>query len=348
MAKAYFGSLERLRDLAIVFVLAALLYAPLCLFEARLSPQLHSRLYGFTQHDFLQTVRGDYTYRPMVFMQHGLAVAMFLGMATVVGCMLWWSGTAARLLPERIALHYGFLIPVLVLGLGATLLLCRSSGAVLLAGIGLVVLVSACRFRLPWLLVGLLLVCPLYLTTRVSGAWSGNALVPFFRATLDKDRAESFECRQINEDDLMERAFEGPPFGWGGWGRNFVHDKYGNNLTIPDGLWIITLGERGLLGLISLYLAMLVPVARFIFVRPPSTWSKPACAPAVACAVVVVLYMIDNLMNAMHNPVFILMAGGLAGLARVKAAPPEPPPALTDRTVFQWSLNTARLRRAHS
>ncbi len=284
----------------------------------------------------------------MVFMQHGLAVAMFLGMATVVGCMLWWSGTAARLLPERIALHYGFLIPVLVLGLGATLLLCRSSGAVLLAGIGLVVLVSACRFRLPWLLVGLLLVCPLYLTTRVSGAWSGNALVPFFRATLDKDRAESFECRQINEDDLMERAFEGPPFGWGGWGRNFVHDKYGNNLTIPDGLWIITLGERGLLGLISLYLAMLVPVARFIFVRPPSTWSKPACAPAVACAVVVVLYMIDNLMNAMHNPVFILMAGGLAGLARVKAAPPEPPPALTDRTVFQWSLNTARLRRAHS
>ena len=55
------------------------------MFEARLSPQLHSRLYGFTQHDFLQTVRGDYTYRPMVFMQHGLAVAMFLGMATVVG-----------------------------------------------------------------------------------------------------------------------------------------------------------------------------------------------------------------------------------------------------------------------
>ena len=90
---------------------------------------------------------------------------------------------------------------------------------------------------------------------------------------------------------------------------------------------------------------MLVPVARFMFVRPPSTWSQPACAPAVACAVVVVLYMIDNLMNAMHNPVFILMAGGLAGLARVEASPPEPPPALTDRTVFQWSLNTARLRR---
>ena len=38
-----------------------------------ISPQLHFMTYGFYQHEFTQVVRMG-GYRPMVFLQHGIAV----------------------------------------------------------------------------------------------------------------------------------------------------------------------------------------------------------------------------------------------------------------------------------
>ena len=72
-----------------MFVLGGLIYVPLCLFEVRMSPQLHNMVYGFAQHSFGQTVRGG-GWRPMVFMQHGLAVGLFMSV------MLPW---APKLMP---------------------------------------------------------------------------------------------------------------------------------------------------------------------------------------------------------------------------------------------------------
>jgi hypothetical protein len=37
-------------------------------------------------------------------------------------------------------------------------------------------------------------------------------------------------------------------------------------------------------------------------------------APAASLAVMLLLYMVDNLLNAMTNPMFMLVAGGIAGL----------------------------------
>lgn len=345
IGKLYFGSRERLRDLAVVFLLGALLYVPFCLFEIRMSPQLHSKIYGFTQHDFLQTIRFE-GFRPMVFMQHGLAVGFFLASASLVGAVLWWSGAARDCFSASFLSKYGDPVPYAVALVAVTTFLAKSSGAVLLAAVGLVVLVSVFLLKTRWLLAGLLLVCPLYLTARTAGVWSGSTLVPTLKAALDEDRAESFEFRQTNEDKLMERAFEGPPFGWAGWGRNFVHDKQGQSLTVPDGLWIITLGQRGLPGLIALFLAVLIPVACFVCLQTPADWPRAPCAAATACALVVALYMVDNLLNDMYNPMFVLMAGGLAGLpARVPAPAPPRQLSVTDPKVFRWSLYITRLGR---
>ena len=41
----------------------------------------------------------------------------------------------------------------------------------------------------------------------------------------------------------------------------------------------------------------------------------PSFAPAAALAVLLGLYMLDNLSNAMYNPIYVLAAGGLAGMA---------------------------------
>jgi hypothetical protein len=343
IGKVYFGSLPRLRDLAVLFVLGALLYVPLSLYEIRMSPQLHSRLYGFTQHDFRQTIRFD-GFRPMVFLQHGLALGLFLTAATLVAGMLLFSG-AMRPLRRLIPLNTPFLFGALLL-LALTTVLTKSTGALLLGAGAVVVLTSACLLRTPWPLVCLVLVSPLYIAVRASGSWTAAELVPLITTTFGEDRAASFEFRQINEELLMKKALEGPPLGWAGWGRNYIQDRMGRNLTVPDGLWIITLGERGFLGLISLYLAMLLPVVHFIWSQPASTWRRPECAPATACAVVVALYMIDNLMNSMNNHAFILMAGALAALPRPPAPVPPRPLSVTDRRVFRWALFVTRLGRS--
>ncbi len=354
VGRQYFNSFEKVCDLAGLFVVAGLIYMPLCLYEVRMSPQLHIRVYGFFQHDFGQTARFG-GFRPMVFMQHGLALSLFLVAALLVGIVLYRSGDM-RELPGSVWRKYPKLYPALLLLLTMTTILSKSTGALALGTAGLAAMAISARWRMAWPLVVLLLVAPLYITARVSGTWTGADLVPLLEESIDEDRAGSFLFRQKNEDLLMERAFEGPVWGWGGWGRNFVLDKFGKVQTVPDGLWIIALGVRGLPGLIALFSALLLPVARYLWLQPVGLWYRPRIAPATACAVVVVLYMIDNLMNDMHNHVFLLMGGALAGLPRATDAATRPglaqtnaqparPLSVTDREVFRRALFLARQRR---
>ena len=56
--RLYFSSLQGMRDLGYFMVLGGLIYVPLCLWEVRMSPQLHSNVYGIAQHSFDQTRRG--------------------------------------------------------------------------------------------------------------------------------------------------------------------------------------------------------------------------------------------------------------------------------------------------
>lgn len=355
IGKMYFSTPERIPALAAVFLFGALLYAPLCLYEVRMSPTLHNRVYGFAQHDFAQTIRFS-GYRPMVFLQHGLAVGMVLTAGLVVGVVVWW-GRAVPRLPGAFWTRSRYVFPCLVVGLLITTVLTKSTGALILGMAGIGVLAAAAWLRTSWPFYCLLLICPLYLGTRISGVWTGADLVPLLTELTDEERASSFLFRQVNEDMLMQRAAEGPPFGWGGWARNFVRDKSGMTIATPDGMWIIVLGVNGIPGLTAFYLSLLLPVIRFLWLQPVSLWFRPWCAAATACAMVVVLYMVDNLMNAMNNHVFVAMAGALSAFPRVSATDPSQPRSgthpqltqplsITDRSVFQRTLSRSRLQRA--
>src|SRR5438094_9604744 len=74
MGRLYFTDLDKIRELAIGIFVGGVIYIPFCLFEVRFSPQLHRTVYGFEQHDFVQTMLAAGSYRPMVFMEHGLAL----------------------------------------------------------------------------------------------------------------------------------------------------------------------------------------------------------------------------------------------------------------------------------
>src|SRR5262245_20058831 len=66
VGRALFRDLDGAAQLARGICIGGVVYAPLCLWEARMSPQLHATVYGFAQHDFDQCIR-DHGYRPMVF-----------------------------------------------------------------------------------------------------------------------------------------------------------------------------------------------------------------------------------------------------------------------------------------
>lgn len=308
LGRIYFTNKEAFRELGIGIVIGALSYVPFCLYEIRMSPQLHATLYGYSQHEFAQTLRFD-GYRPMVFLSHGLTVGMFMMSATYFAWLMWWSGEFGRpkWSPLTRCLSYSTIV------LFVTTILLKSTGAVALGFVGVVAFATArlTNSRLP--LLTLVMVPIVYVAVRSSGLWTGDTLVQFVRANIEEDRAQSLEFRIANENMLAKKALEHPWFGWGGWGRNHVYDvETGKDLTTPDGLWIIVLGDRGFIGLLGLGGLLLLPIVRFAFLSSPSKSFQWAAASA--SAYVLALWVIDCLPNAMPLPIYFLMAGGLIGL----------------------------------
>lgn len=306
--RLYCSSPDGLRRLAIAMLGGGLVYVPLCLWEIRMSPQLHHLLYGFHQHDWTQVFRGG-GYRPMVFMEHGLMVALWMTAASLLALAVYLSGAARRVwgLPPLLAL----------VTLVATTVLCKSLGAIILLVAGAAVLLStrALRASLP---MALLLCLPAaYVTARISGDWSGSELTRIVRG-FSAERADSLAYRLSAEEKLRVKAMEHPLLGWGGWGRSFVRqsdDPGRTGMVTTDSLWIIVVGKHGLLGLVSLLAVFALPVLTLWRRCPPSQWARPEAVCAWALALVLTVYALDNLVNAMHNPIFLVIAGGLCGLA---------------------------------
>ncbi len=285
-------------------------------------------------------------------MEHGLAVGMWLVAAALMGCWLWLGAGERWLRIGRQKLPMAAAAAVLLV----TTVVIKSTGALALGVLGVVVLLAARRVSVPVALAVLLAVPPLYILGRTSagreatgwlrmkfskwetedeaeleslekkavrkpmvgwGWWTSEDVLDRISDSSNRDRAKSLEFRLINEDRLMERAAQRPWFGWGGWNRAAIPvtedpSEKDKDLVTADGYWIITLANRGWFGLVALYAAMLLPVARLVLRHPWQPGPHAAYAPALAAAVFLTLYMIDDLSNAMFNPVYVLLAGGLA------------------------------------
>jgi hypothetical protein len=310
--RLYFGSRDGLQALAAAVMLGGLAYVPLCLFEQNFGPELHRWLYGYYQHDVKQAIRGS-GFRPMVFMEHGLAVAFWMMTASLTAFWLWHEGTyrAFSYHPRRRAVTMGLVVLVLVV----TTVLCRSAGAIVLGVVGGTALVIARRFRVVLPLVVLIAVPPLYLAARATDTWTGHEPAAVWAEYFGAERAESLDFRLKQEAQLLDRAREKAIFGWGLSGKWRIEGRRGEDVTVSDSLWIITFATTGAFGLVTLVTAVLLPAGRYLWYNPPRRWQGSVDAPAVVLATVLILYMLDHLVNAMLNPVFMLAAGGLAGAA---------------------------------
>jgi hypothetical protein len=181
IGRIYFTDLEALTELAMGFIAGGLIYVPLCLIEVRMSPQLHLKLYGFAQHQFAQTRRFG-GYRPIVFMQHGLALGVWMISTTLCAWWLWACGAFKR----RWHMKGGFWVLLLLV----TVVLCRALEAAILMLVGMIVLILVKKVRpLGRLaLLALVLAPPTYIYVRSNGIWSGEVMVKW-AGFISVDRA---------------------------------------------------------------------------------------------------------------------------------------------------------------
>ncbi|EDX71894.1 hypothetical protein MC7420_5038 [Coleofasciculus chthonoplastes PCC 7420] len=309
LGRIYLNDLVGLRLLAIGIFIGGLIYTPLCLYEIRMSPRLHVMVYGYFPHSFVQTVRYG-GFRPQVFMRHGLQVGIWMMAASLIGIWLWQSGVLKKL--------WGIPVSWLVSVLCITFVLAKSTGAWALMALGLIILFVAKWFRtaLPFVLT--IVIVFSYLYGGVTGEFTGerkDGIIDAVAQVTGEERAGSLGARFNQEEIIGDMARQKILFGWGGWGWTAEDDDSNKTYSAADSFWILTFASHGVVGLLSIYLAMLLPVFSFWWLcYPATTWFHPQVAPAAAVAVVVLLFMADCLLNAHPTPTYILASGSLAGL----------------------------------
>ena len=286
-----------------VLVIAGLLYSLPMLFEIRMSPQLHSWIYGYFPHSFGQQMR-EGGFRPVVFLGHGLLVAFFIMTTAVAAAAFWRTGT--RVVRASSGVVTGYLSGVLVL--------CKTMGA-LVYGAAAVFLV---RFTKPQVQLGVALVLMtialLYPILRATDLIPTRSMVDL-ATSIDAERAESLNFRFDNEDQLLARAWQRFSFGWGRFGRNRIFDdESGKDISVTDGRWIITMGQFGFVGFIAEFGLLALPIVRAAsalkFAR-----SKQDEVFIAALALIVAINVVDLLPNSSLSPWTWLIAGALLGRA---------------------------------
>jgi O-antigen ligase len=287
-----------------------MIYIPLVLFEVRMSPQLSSKVYGIFPHSFLQHIRYG-GYRPIVFMNHGLMVSLWMAAATVAVFWLWRSKRQ-----KKVA---GIPIAWATIAIIISTVLCKSANGWIYTSVGIACFYYYRRKKSTSLFRLLLLLIPLYITFRLLDIISIEELQLYAGKLFDTQRIESLTTRLIQEQLFGARAMERSIFGWGGYGRGWPVDPYtgAKLIDLIDSLWVIFLSTNGFVGLISAFGALAIgPWRIFTFYRKPSSKNRiddqeSSRIYAVVLSLIVSFFLLDSLLNAMVSPIYILCAGGL-------------------------------------
>ncbi|SEO35181.1 hypothetical protein SAMN04490248_10482 [Salinihabitans flavidus] len=322
------------RDLLLALVIGGLAYSLPILLEVRISPQLNIWIYGFFQHMFEQSIRGD-GYRPIVFLYHGIWVAFFVMCSFAAALALGQTADGMSRLKYLLV----------ALWLAIVLVLCKTLGPLIYAvffGAAVMFLTRRMMIRLAVVLAVIALTYPVL---------KGADLVPT-QAILSQaekvsaERANSLRFRFDNEDMLLERARQKPLFGWGSWGRNHMRNPVDGTIeTVADGRWVITFGVYGWTGYVAEFGLLALPifllfreVGRLDRGRVPPVRRRPRLQIPVVLrrrgpdadrlrpspyigplALLLGVNMMELLPNATLTPITWLISGALLGHAELLA-----------------------------
>jgi hypothetical protein len=303
LGRIYFYSAEGLHDLAWGFFLGGLVYVPLCWFEILNGPYLQFAIYGVHPDAVTDAFRFG-GWRPIIFMAHGLMVALWMTVASVCAIVLYLGGMLARC--------GRWLGAAAVLVLVATTFALKSVNAWLLLSCVMMMLPVSMRLQRAWLIRGTIALVLVYLFSRVSGLWYAFEVATLVEAILP-GKKDSVIFRFVNEIQIAERAWLQPLWGWGRWGRAYIGREGGLSVLTPDSVWIAAFGEQGAVGLLAILGVIFLPPLLFSLRVSPRNWLLLEIAPVTACAFVVLVVALDSLANAMFVPAYLVAAGGVVG-----------------------------------
>lgn len=330
-ARLLFQTERDLKVLMVGYALLATVHMLPFLFEVRMSPTLHRYWYGFYQHDFRQTRRGD-GYRPMLFMAHGLAVAL-------VNSNSFIAATALRAAKVRVG---RFTSTWLVLIAGGLLAIGRSLGA-LVFGVAGGLLVTFTRPKTQALVAAIIgSIVLTYPVLRAADFFDPMGIADFIAENVSEERAGSLRFRFIMEADIAERAAERPFFGWGGYCRSCVRDpETGDKASVADGEWVIVYGAQGMLGFLAFFGVMLVPIlVSYSKIRtvPERVARQLLGGLSVICA----LNMADLVPNSLFAPTQTMVLYG--ALYSLSIALADPSTIVEDQPFARFAEILGRLR----
>jgi hypothetical protein len=303
IGRQFFRSYDNQLLIFKTLALAGLGYSLLMLFEVRMSPQLHTWIYGYFPHEFGQQMRYG-GFRPVVFMGHGLLVAFFAAIAFISATLLWQLKIKIR---QFSAAHVsGYFLVVLVL--------CKSMAS-LVYGFAAFLLIKFSKIKTQLRIAAILaLLALLYPTMCIMNVFPHQMLLENVQS-IDAERAQSMKFRFDNEHDLLEHGREKFFFGWGSWGRNRLYDEYtGKDISTTDGHWIVTFGQFGWLGFIAEFGLLTVPVFRAISAAKYAQ-SRQEQILLAAHTLLAGIIIIDQIPNGFLAPWLWLIISALLGRA---------------------------------
>jgi hypothetical protein len=287
-----------------LLVLAGLFYSVLMLFEVRMSPQLHTWVYGYFPHSFLQQYRFG-GFRPVVFMGHGLLVAFFTVVVLISALSLWNVKEKITYFTSRFSSYYLLIV----------LVFCKSL-ATLFYGFSAFIALRFTKPKMQFRAALFLAVMTLfYPVMSIMDIFPHDTVVELARE-IDDGRAQSIAFRFENEKVLLDHGREKMLFGWGGWGRNRVYNQEtGIDETVTDGKWILTFGQFGLFGFFAEFglLGFTIFGAYRAFKVLGDEKERSLLA---GHALLVGIVMLDQLPNASLAPWVWLLVGILSGRSR--------------------------------
>ncbi|MEM8580243.1 MAG: hypothetical protein AAGF50_03480 [Pseudomonadota bacterium] len=343
IAQRYLSEPEHHLLLLRLFITIGFAYSLLILFEVRMSPQLHTWVYGYFQHSWHQHLRGG-AFRPIVFLEHGLILGMFI-MICLMAAFILLRGNLDEKKSRIFYLFMGFWFM-------AVLAVSRNFGATIIA-FGLLPLLwfltTRMQIRIATGIMIFFMIFPALRQTEVITFERAVAVV----GQISDDRQRSFVHRLENEARFMERLSAKPITGWGIWGRWRVRDPVtGEDISTSDGRWMSVLGERGWFGFLTYFGLMMFPVILlWRTARRREVPMETAGIAMILCAIT--LYQINTNSIGALSTVF---AGALAGFVwraprqeqtaeqGVRSPPPE---RRTSYSRFPVESSTERHMRFH-
>jgi len=285
-----------------LLVIFALFYSIPMLGEMRLSPNFQLWIYGYSAIDFLQQMRGE-GYRPTVFFGHGLGLAFWIATAIIAALALRKNKVRIAIFPASQVIIYLMII----------LILSKTWSALFYALLAMFLIFNFLpRKQIKWSLI-LVAIVMIYPITKTFEIFPDRAIVENIQQ-YSAERAQSLDFRFQNENILLERALQKPFFGWSGWGRARVYNKYGRDISVTDGKWVIELGNNGAVGFIFSYALFFITLLYAL--RNIDNINNPKDKVYFASlAIILAICVIDSVPNAGMTTMHLLLAGALLGQA---------------------------------